>query len=419
MIHILTRNPETCRHLKALLERMDEAHTFYDAVEPLLKAVRKMDKGDHVFYDLQLEDVLWAFERLYKACKKTNLVTFEPQTKETSIDHNQCPAGVDHYLLLPANPERARLRIRGTLQAVAKQAKERSAKRAAKPKRKRATPAAAETNTTAAPKRRASENAELPSTPMLARYLHARSEIMRVLLFDVEAAAGKHPILFLKGDEGAEFELLAREINFRGNGDAAPLHMINPLQFDSEDFAALKRIRPESDRPEFIYLGTCPDWTGKTAAEIEALLLDRADTDAPAPHLIFAAPEDAQSTLSENVLRVTKRLEDRAHRLDLPSLADRPEDIRLIALSIFSTLRMAHPFMRTHAIDADALDFLEKKRADFDYSRLTRLIRNAMALGKNTRITAETMKSLSDDSPVTQHLIESLADEEYFNAGQA
>jgi len=413
MIHILTQNPDTRTHLGELLEGMDEAHAFYDAIEPLLKAVRKLDKRDYVFYDLQLEDVLWAFERLYKACKKTNLVTFEPQTKETSINHNQCPAGVDHYLLLPSNPERARLRIHSTLQAVVKQAQERSAQRARKPKRKRVAKASTpEAKSAPRPK------ADLPETPMLARYLHARSEIMRVLLFDIEAAAGKHPIIVLKGDEGAEFELLAREINFRGNGDAAPLHMINPLQFDSEDFTALKRIRPKDDRPEFIYLGTCADWTAKTATEIEAFLIDRLDADAPSPHLVFAAPEEAEATLPKEVLRVAKRLEERAHPLEIPSLADRPEDMRVIALSIFSTLRMAHPFMRTHALDADALDFLERKREDFDYSRLTRLIRNAMALGKNTRITAETMKSLSDDSPVTQHLIESLADEEYFNEGQ-
>ena len=48
------------------------------------------------------------------------------------------------------------------------------------------------------------------------------------------------------------------------------------------------------------------------------------------------------------------------------------------------------------------------------YSSLVRIIRNSMALAHRDTLTAEEIKSFGDDSPTSQHLVESLADEKYF-----
>jgi hypothetical protein len=43
-----------------------------------------------------------------------------------------------------------------------------------------------------------------------------------------------------------------------------------------------------------------------------------------------------------------------------------------------------------------------------------RVLRNAMALGESETLSEKELKHLDDNSPTTQHLIESLADEKYF-----
>ncbi|MFP4070232.1 MAG: hypothetical protein ACLFVC_08655 [Opitutales bacterium] len=417
MIHILTHNPAVRQQLSQLLNEMDREHCFHDDIEPVIKAVRKLGKQDHVFYDLQLEDILWAFERLHTACKRTHLVTFEPQTNETSLDHNQCPAGVDHYLLLPSNAERAQSRLQEIFRSIAHSQTARP-KRKAPRKRAATAPGTAKAQASEPPADTAGDCRDpFPANPMIARYLQARSRVMRDLLAEIETVVDSAPVIVLEGDEGAEFELLAREINFRANGDATPLHLINPMQIEREEIDEVLRIHAGESDPQFVYLGMTADWTTKAAIEFEDLVEQLSERKGPVPRVICAHASGSEDYCAESVLRLFKVLRRKGKVLELPGMTERADDIPTIARTAFSTLRMAHPFLRTRVLSEEAVRYLKSEREDMDYSRLTRIIRNAMALCKQTTITEETIRNLSDDSPMTQHLIESLADERYFKTG--
>jgi hypothetical protein len=64
-IHILTQDAEAKSQLKLLMADIDQQCTFHQVVATLEKVLPRLKKTDSVFYDLQLEDTLWAFERLY------------------------------------------------------------------------------------------------------------------------------------------------------------------------------------------------------------------------------------------------------------------------------------------------------------------------------------------------------------------
>ena len=97
MIHILTQDLAAKKQLAELLNELEQEHVFHESAELILKAVRRLNKTDAVFYDLQLEELIWAFEPLYTGCKRTNLVTFERLKGQTSADSSQS-AGVENYL---------------------------------------------------------------------------------------------------------------------------------------------------------------------------------------------------------------------------------------------------------------------------------------------------------------------------------
>ncbi len=413
MIHILTQNPQVQEQLSELLGDLGQEFTFHNTLEPLLKAVRRLTKSDYVFYDLQLEDTLWAFERLYTGCKKSNLVALERLTKETSLDHNQCPAGVENYLLLPPKMERALPRVQQLLREVAQQ----NAKKQATRKKNASNRAKATKQPLKQTKKAAPMAATTPTFPAIARYLQALSPAMRNLLAEVQTIVEEDGIIVIEGNEGAEFELLAREINFRANGDACPLHVIDPMHLDAEELNSLLDATDDTTTT-YVFLGQTVDWTVKAAYEIERFI-ERCDAHKNLPlRIIMAHAADSESYMADNTRPLVKTLRKRGLTICIPDMSEREEDIPMIAAMTFSTLRMAHPFLSSRILSAAAVKFLQSEAETMDYARLTRIIRNAMALSQKDVISEDTIRNLSDNSPMTQHLIESLADERYFKTAE-
>lgn len=95
-------------------------------------------------------------------------------------------------------------------------------------------------------------------------------------------------------------------------------------------------------------------------------------------------------------------------------MAERREDIGLIAQSIFTTLRTAHPFLMTRTLSKDAVEYLQDTCDEYSYAGLVRNIRNAMALTERDTLSEKELQNFGDDSPTAQHLVESLADEKLF-----
>ena len=100
--------------------------------------------------------------------------------------------------------------------------------------------------------------------------------------------------------------------------------------------------------------------------------------------------------------------------LSLPTLSERAEDIFLICKTMLAALRMAHPFVRVASFEPEAFSFLQSQGGELNYQKLVRLIRNTAALCKAEIATVEDLKNYSESDGITQHLLESMADESFF-----
>ncbi len=411
MIHLLTQDPAAKKQLAELLTELEQEHVFHETTEPLLKEIRKLNKSDAVFYDMQLEELIWAFEPLYTSCKRTNLVTFERLTEQTSIESSQAPAGVDNYLLLPTNKDRALTRVQSLLREIAQKAAKKK-----KARKKVARKVAKKPKAEPKPVAPVQQAASLPifRSPTIARYLQAHSMVMQNFLVELDTKLDQSPIILLEGDEGAEFELVARELNFRANGDSHPLYALDPMHLEAEVLEKILKEGQSDDQKVYCYLGLTEDWSSQSAIEL-ASFLDKFFEIKDAPlQLIVGHVTDSESVFPSGVKPVFKAVRKQSTSLVMPSMESREDDIAMIVHNIFSTLRMAHPFLRTRTISSSAIKYLQESCTTLNYAQLCRVIRNAMALSQRDRISKEEIRNLSDDSATSQHLIESLADERYF-----
>lgn len=412
-IHILTQDTEAKSRLKGLMDELEQECTFHQVVATLEKVLPRLKKTDCVFYDLQLEDTLWAFERLYTGCRKTHLVAFELLTPETGADGHYSPMGVEHYFLLSPNVARAKQRLQGILQEIAQKAVK------SKPKKKAAKKTAKKRVTTAKAATATVTTGTIPSKR--ARYLKTRSDVMQTFVTELQAVAGKHKFIMLQGEDGAEFELAARELNFQANQDTSPLIVFDPMHLDYKELEQIEETAMAAKVDQYCYLGLTLELNSQSVEQISAFLghlkMQLKDQNTYL-HLIIGHEIGSESCYPDNIRPTLEAVRETSHLLNIPSMADREADIAAIAHSTFSMLRMAHPFLQARSIDTSAIQYLEAQCTSLDYSRITRVLRNAMALAQSPTLTVQEIKNFSDNSPTTQHLIESLADEKFFTSQQ-
>ncbi|MGB0416582.1 MAG: hypothetical protein ACPGKS_07020 [Coraliomargarita sp.] len=407
-IHVLTQDSSTKKQLTALLADMELECITHEQVEPLLKAVKKLKKSDAVFYDLSLEDRLWAFEQLYTSCRRTNLVGFELLTKETAEGGQHCIDGMGHYLLLPQNADRAKARVQEVLKGVAQAAVPKKRK-----PRKKPAPKAEPIMATVEAGAPAIEPGQVQLTT--ARYLQAQSTPMQTFLAALHNAAGDAQVILIEGEDGAEFELTARELNYHANGDISPLLVMDPMHLKFNELRQLEKDAAAIKEVHYCYLGLSSEMTDSSAdalSEFQDHLLALAN---PYLRIIVGHITDSESYFCAATRPMMRSLRHHCTTLQLPTMGARAADIPLIVQRIFSTLRVAHPFLRARTLSQEAIQYLQAECDDFDYARLTRVLRNAMALGQNETLSDKELKNLDDNSPTTQHLIESLADEKFFS----
>lgn len=414
-IHVLTQDAEAKAQLEHLMVELDQECIFHQVLATIEKVLPRLKKTDSVFYDIRLEDTLWAFEPLYTGTRKTHLVAFELLTQETGSEGNQSPMGVENYFLLSPNMSRAKTRLSAVLHDLAKKSIKRKAKKKAK---KTATKKRAATKKATSP-RKAATTATTEVTS--ARYLQTKSDVMQNFVSELKAAAGKHQFTMLEGEDGAEFELAARELNYQANGDMSPLIVLDPMHLKYEELEQIEANALEAKVDQYCYLGLTLELNTHSVEQISKFLghlkMQLKDENTYL-HLIIGHELESESCYPDNIRPTLEEVRKTSHILSIPSMADREADIALLAHSIFSMLRMAHPFLQARTIDRSAIIQLEAECASLDYSRIVRVLRNAMALCQGFTLTASEMKNFSDNSPTTQHLIESLADEKFFPSHQ-
>ncbi len=244
---------------------------------------------------------------------------------------------------------------------------------------------------------------------------------MQGFVAELQAAAGKHKFIMLQGEDGAEFELVARELNFQANDDMSPLIVLDPMNLNAKELEQIEEAAMAAKVDQYCYLGLTLELNSLSVENISAFLghlkiqMKGQNTYL---HLIIGHEIGSESCYPDNIRPTLEAVHETSHLLNIPGMAERKADITLIAHSIFSMLRMAHPLLQTRSIASSAINHLDAECASLDYSRITRVLRNAMALSQSTTLTDSELKNFSDNSPTTQHLIESLADEKYFTSPQ-
>jgi transcriptional regulator with PAS, ATPase and Fis domain len=368
-------------------------------LETLINILPKLRKTDKVFYDLALEPRLMALEALRYGSEKTNLIAFEQM--QEGADKLNCPPNAKHYFVVSSDIRKTAARLRQILHEVD----------ALAAKKKKAARRKSSATRRAASKRSA---ASAPAEPFtLSRYLTAKSPSMQRLLVQITELAKRPKFVLISGEDGADFELAAKELNFRTNGDQSPLHIADPMRVEVDE---IKRRLCTRDTTQFCYLGLSYELGALTVARLNEYFgqLKPEAVEKPAPCFILGHVDDSDTYLEKEVKALIKTFCDLGEVVELPSLGERRDDVSLIAQSVFTTLRTAHPFLLTRTLSRDAIDYLEAQCADMSYSSLVRIIRNAMALTQRDVLTEEDLKNFGDDSPTAQHLIESLADEKFF-----
>ncbi|MDQ8206022.1 hypothetical protein QEH52_00745 [Coraliomargarita sp. SDUM461003] len=397
-IHILTTAPKLCQQLTQLLEGGQQAFHFYRDLEALITVLPKLKKADKVFYDLQLEPQLMAFDALRFGSKKTNLVAFELLLEGST--HSNCPKTAKHYFALSNDIRKSSVRLKQVLHEVdsLNAKKKRARKKAHTPK---------------SPQVKSSGKQQANTPITLARYLTAKSGVMQELLVTIAGLAKRPKFILLCGEDGADFELTAHELNFRTNGDQCPLHIADPMRVEINEIK--RKITPHTPTG-YCYLGLSYELGALTIERLNNYLqqLSEAEIQAPRPCFILGHVDDSEGYLEKEVKALLNKFRELGETVEIPCMAERKEDVSLIAQSIFTTLRSAHPFLVTRMLSQSAIEYLEAQCAEMSYSGLVRIIRNSMSLTERDTLTENELKSFGDDSPTTSHLIESLADEKYF-----
>lgn len=400
-IHILTIAPSLKQQLTQLLAGGQQAFYFYNDLEALIEVLPKLKKTDKVFYDLQLESRLMAFDALRYGSKKTNLIAFE-FLPDGSTQSN-CPKNAKHYFALSKDHRKTSVRLKQILHEVdsLNAKKKRARKKAHKAKK----------SSVKTPRQ---QKANAPIT--LSRYLTAKSDAMQELLVKITELAKRPKFILMIGEDGADFELTAHEINFRTNGDQSPLYIADPMRVEIEEIK--RKLCPVPGQTSYCYLGLSYELGALTIERLNNYLdqLSASDTEAADPYLILGHVEDSEGYLEKEVKALLQSFKQLGEIVEIPPMAERKEDINMITQSVFATLRSAHPFLVTRMLSQGAIEYLEAQCAELSYSSLVRIIRNSMSLTERDTLTENELKSFGDDSPTTSHLIESLADEKYFKS---
>jgi len=397
-IHILTTDLKLTQQLTQLLAGGQHPFSFHTDLEELISLLPRLKKTDKVFYDLQLEPRLMAFDALRFGGKKTNLIAFE--LLEEGGTRSSCPKSAKHYFVLSADMRKSGARLKRVLHEVdALAVKKKSLRKKDGVQKVSATSRAS--------------NTQFPPPITLSRYLTAKSESMQQLLIKIAELAKEPKFVFIIGEDGADFELAAREIDFRTNGDQSPLHIADPMRVEIDE---IERHLCDKDQTRYCYLGLSYELGNLTVARLTDYLFQLSEDAAqqPAPYFILGHVDDSDEYLETEVKTLIKSFRQIGKVIELPSMAERQEDVSLIAQSIFTTLRTAHPFLMTRMLSRGAIEYLEAQCGEMSYCSVVRTIRNSMALTERDTLTERELNSFGDDSPTAQHLIESLADEKFF-----
>jgi DNA-binding NtrC family response regulator len=251
------------------------------------------------------------------------------------------------------------------------------------------------------------------------RYLVCRSDAGDKLLQRLRSVGNNgHHVNVLLGEDGTEFELVCREINYQLDREVERLHVLAPEDFCITDLEKIEREAARERLRRHVYVGRSDEFSVDAMHQFSLFADYLANLRNPHLHIYLAHAAGTSQFFPSGVVELFRPLCDRLDPIRLPAMAERAEDIPGICHATIGMLRAAHPFLAVQGISNQAIDYLVETRSELSHQKLIRILRNSAALCQRPVLGETEIKNYGESEMTSQHLLESMADEVFFPAEQ-
>lgn len=404
---ILTKDRKARSQLSLLLRDLGYRPEFFESLDVLLSAIQTKDSPDTCLVDVDVGLDAAAVDRLRSAQGEEKIFAFECFRAWTESKASQVAGLYASVIVLPAHAERAKLRLKHVLNPSSfSVGPNRLATRSPFPVRR--------SFNNALGKIPGTRQAHAINRPVHTRYLTCESQPSRQLASLLKKKRSETNSLVLESSEEAEFELVAREINFLNNGDQLPLEIIDGPHLSIDYLQVLERQANKAKTTVIAYAGRIDVLNEASLKELIEFIEYLESLRNPHLRLILAHEKEHQASLQNGVAELLPKLESLTESIRVPTLMDRSEDIASICQILIGSMRAAHPFLLVSRVSPEAVAYLIEQRADYSYGKLVRTLRNSFALCRHRTLMPDDIKNFGESDLTTQHLLESMADESFF-----
>lgn len=243
----------------------------------------------------------------------------------------------------------------------------------------------------------------------LVAHSHLGRELMRKLW---EARTFKHTFL-VRGENGSEFELTARELNTMGGfGRQFPIQL-QPEDLVDTDFLdthqAQAELRGLTGRMIIV-----EDAANFNEQQREVLLgyleANKASTKRQLRFVIcITGSEEDYDAESWSWIKTVQTMSEAC--VDIAPLRDRQADIPAYARKLFYEITSIHPFLSVREFEDAAIDCLTDYKWPGNYMQLITVMRSALANCHSRILTLHQLQPHLVEANIARHLMESVADE--------
>ena len=404
---VFTKDRKARSQLSLLLRDLGYGPQFYNDLDMFTQALGDEGAPNNCLVDIDVGLDSTEVEALCNSHGDKKVIGFECFRAGAEAKADKVSALYSSVVILPAHAERAKLRIKHALTPGSfSVGSNRQLKRSPLPTRR------SFTNTLG--KIPGTRQSALLNKPAHTRYLTCESRAARQLANRLTQKISGTKSLFLEGQDDAEFELVAREINFLNNADCFPFELIDGAQLSIDYLQVLERQASKAKTTVVAYAGRLDAFSQPALCELIEFTEYLSSLRNPHLQLVLAHERGSEPYFQNGVADLLPRLKSLTERIEIPGLAERPEDIPTICQTFIGTMRTAHPFLQVSRISPEAVAYLIEERADYSYGKLVRTLRNAFALCQRRTLMPDDIKNFGESDLTTQHLLESMADEAYF-----
>ena len=409
---ILTKDPKARSQLSLLLRDLGYRPEFHGDFDTFSAGLADQETPGTCLVDVDMDLDSVAVDRLRRAQGDEKVIGFECFRVGVEAKAGKNSGPYSSIIILPAHAERAKLRLKHVLNPSSfSVGPNRMATRSPFPVRR--------SFNNALGKIPGTKQSGLFNTPAHTRYLTGESQAARQLANLLKQKKANTRCLVLEAQEDAEFELVAREINFVSNEDRLPLELLDGAHLSIDYLQVLERQAAKAKTTVIAYAGRLDGLNEPSLRELIEFIDYLSSLRNPHLRLVLAHEKGSERYFQDGVAELLPKLDSITETIHIPSLLDRPEDIPSICQVLIGAMRTAHPFLVVSRVSPEAVAYLIEERAEYSYGKLVRTLRNSFALCRHRTLMPDDIKNFGESDMTTQHLLESMADESYFPTAES